>query len=226
MRKYAIIVAGGSGTRMGGDMPKQFHSLKGKPMLWWSIKAFHDEDPKTEIIVVLPNDFISFWKNFYETLPTEIRYNHCVASGGATRSDSVQNGLNFVSEIDSLVAIHDGARPVIDRFTIANGWKLAEEKGSAIPFIPLTDSLRKFTEGGSISVDRSVYVAVQTPQVFKTEILKNAYKTCEGRIFTDDASVVESIGYDLSLFEGNLDNIKVTNPRDMEIARLLIDRNV
>lgn len=225
MRKYAVIVAGGSGSRMGGGIPKQFRSLKGKPLLWWSLRAFYNENRATTLILVLPEDFIDLWKDFFEMLPEELRFPHKITKGGKTRTESVINGLALIDEIDSLVAVHDAARPFIDSNIILSGWKTAEEKGAAVPVVAITDSLRKKNDTGSKAVDRSDYYAVQTPQVFKTKILKESYENLAGEIFSDDATAVESNGHEVFLFEGKPENIKVTNPRDMEIAEILMNRN-
>ena len=135
MKKYAVIVAGGSGNRMGGGIPKQFRSLCGHPVLWWSMKSFHEEDPETRLIIVLPSEFISLWQDFYATLPNNERFEHIVVKGGATRGESVLAGLAMVDREDSLVAIHDGARPLTSVQTIASGWLKAQEHGAAIPVI-------------------------------------------------------------------------------------------
>lgn len=216
-------MAGGAGTRMGSGIPKQFRSLLGRPVLWWSMKAFHDEDPTTRLILVLPHEFISLWEDFYSTLPDDERFHYEVTSGGRSRSESVTKGLDLINDPESLVAVHDGARPLVDPKIISSGWKLAQEKGAAIPVIPVTDSLRKKSDEGSQVVDRNDYLAVQTPQVFKTSLLKNAYKESEGSVFTDDASVVENMGHKVALFEGSDENIKITNPKDMAIAALIMD---
>ena len=217
-----MIVAGGSGSRMGGGIPKQFRSLNSRPVLWWSMKAFHDEDPHTGLILVLPPEFISLWEDFYSSLPEPDRFPHLIAAGGSTRSESVRNGLAMIHDADSLVAVHDGARPLVNVSTIAEGWKVALQEGAAIPVVPVTDSLRKLTADGSVCVDRSEYYAVQTPQVFQTSILSESYSRCDGMVFTDDAAVVENAGKKVSLYPGSPDNIKITNPKDMAIAAVLM----
>lgn len=224
MKKYAVIVAGGSGARMGGGIPKQFRSLCGRPVLWWSIRAFNLENPDTDIIVVLPESFISLWNDFYSSLPERDRLPHRVASGGNTRTESVKNGLQLVSENDSLVAIHDGARPLVDTDLISRGWVEAGKHDAVVPAIPVSDSLRKLTGDGSVSVDRKDYVAVQTPQVFKTRLIKESYEKAGDRIFTDDAAVVENAGGKIYLIAGNVENIKITNPADMDIAAVIMDK--
>ena len=216
-------MAGGSGTRMGSGIPKQFRSLCGKPVLWWSMKAFHDQDPSTKLILVLPEEFISLWEDFFTTLPKEERFPYEVTSGGESRSESVVKGLALVDADNSLVAVHDGARPLVTPGMIDKGWKVALENGAAIPVIPVTDSLRIKTDHGSKNVDRNDYLAVQTPQIFKTSLLKNAYAAAEGNSFSDDATVVENYGHKVALFEGNPDNMKITNPKDLAIAAVIMD---
>ena len=225
MKRYAVIVAGGSGTRMGGGIPKQFRSLAGRPVLWWSIKAFHDENPDTSIIIVLPKDFIGLWKDFYSTLPDADRFPYKIATGGKTRTESVRNGLALIPDgEDALVAVHDGARPLVTRSVIATGWENAEKHGAAIPVVSVTDSLRIKKETGTETVDRSLYLAVQTPQVFDAPTLKKAYEEAEksGLSFTDDASVMEHAGKKIAVFDGNSANIKITNPIDMSIAEVIL----
>ena len=225
MKQYAVIVAGGSGSRMGGGIPKQFRSLCGKPVLWWSMKAFHDENPATALILVLPQEFIDIWRDFFSSLAVAHQFEHQIAAGGASRSESVKNGLALVTEKESLVAVHDGARPLVTPEVIARGWRMAQEKGTAIPGVPLTDSIRHLKTNGSESVDRTEYVAVQTPQVFLSSLLKDCYEKKSGETFTDDAAVVENCGHHVSLYEGSHNNIKVTNPGDLEVAAVLMKKN-
>lgn len=224
VEKYAIIVAGGSGTRLGGDLPKQFQTLKERPVLWWSLKAFHEEDPATKILLVLNRDFIKIWKALYAALPQEDKIPHEIAEGGDTRTQSVKNGIAKVPCSDNvLIAVHDAARPLVTKKMITDGWSAAEEFGAALPAVPVTDSLRHLVADGSNAVDRKDFVAVQTPQVFKASILKDAYESNPDTVFTDDASVVEAAGFKPVLFKGSYHNMKVTNPGDMEIANLLLN---
>lgn len=222
MKKYAVIVAGGSGSRMGGGMPKQFRSLCGRPVLWWSLKAFHEADPSTRLITVLPREFISLWSDFYESLPDSEKFAHEVVAGGESRTDSVKNGLALVLDPEALVAVHDGARPLVKPQTISKGWKTAEEYGSAIPVVAVTDSLRYVEEYPSRAVNRDNFRAVQTPQVFKVEILKEAYQKAGSTTFTDDAAAVENLGMEVVLFEGDHDNIKITHGKDLAVATVLM----
>lgn len=224
MRKYAVIVAGGSGTRLGGDLPKQFQDLNGRPVLWWSLKAFHDEDPSTQIILVLNRDFIDTWADIFLSLPMEDQIVHRVAIGGDSRTQSVKNGIKLVHDSDNaLIAVHDAARPLVSVKMIREGWRSAEKNGAAIPAVPVTDSIRRLSgDGMSVAVDRKDYVAVQTPQVFRAPILIEAYRKNPDAVFSDDASAVEASGIVPQIFSGSPDNIKVTNPGDIQIASLLL----
>ncbi len=223
MEKYAVIVAGGSGTRLGGDLPKQFQSLRGRPVLWWSLKAFHDDDPSTKIILVLNRDFIDTWSEIYLSMPIAEQFLHTVAIGGDSRTQSVKNGMVLIPNSDDvLIAVHDAARPLVSAEMIREGWKEAERCGAAIPVVPVTDSIRRLTDDGSVAVDRKDYVGVQTPQVFKVSVLIDAYRKNPGTVFSDDASAVEASGIKPVLFPGSPRNIKVTNPGDIQIASLLL----
>ena len=239
MKKFAVIVAGGSGTRMGGGIPKQFRSLAKRPVLWWSMKAFYDEDPATEQILVLPEEFITLWSDFFDSLPVSDRYPHKVASGGLTRGESVKNGLRLIKanlgnedgkekQEKILVAVHDGARPLVTTQMITEGWHTANEYDAAIPGVDVTDSLREKTdeEGNSHSVDRSRFVAVQTPQVFDARLLLKAYEKAAEKSFTDDAAVMEYAGHKVKLYKGHHRNLKITNPEDMALAETLLQKNV
>ena len=225
MKKYAVIVAGGEGTRLGGGLPKQFRALLGKPVLWWSLKAFYDEDPETRLRVVLHPDYFDEWKALMDSLPEEERYRHDVVAGGKSRTESVKNGIEAIpASEDILIAIHDAARPLADVGMIARGWAAAFESGGAVPAIPVTDSLRQISGRESKAVDRSEYVAVQTPQVFRSNLLKEAYARQPEAVFSDDASAFEAAGWKPVLFEGSSVNMKITNPGDIEIAALLLSR--
>ena len=221
--KYAVIVAAGSGTRLGSSVPKQVLNLNGRPVLWWSLKAFNDFDPSVKIILVLSPEFSEMWSEMFDSLPLQDRIPHTVAFGGLTRTESVKNGLEKITNSESLVAIHDGARPLIDHDMIAKGWKTAEKYGNAVPVTPVVCSLRRvFASGDSLNVDRSEYVEVQTPQIFDTEIIKKAYYEINDQVFTDDASVVENCGVKIHLYEGKAINLKITNKGDIEVAGILL----
>ena len=221
MEKYAIIVAGGEGTRLGGGLPKQFRELAGRPVLWWSLKAFHEEDPDVKLRVVLHPGFFDEWDILVNSLPENERIPHEVVCGGRSRTESVRNGLNAVPASDDvLVAIHDAARPLVSVEMISAGWEAALPTGGAVPAVPVTDSLRRLTAGGSEAVDRSGYVAVQTPQVFRAGMLKRAYDELPGAVYSDDATAFEAAGGKVALFQGSPDNVKITNPGDIEAVEL------
>ena len=217
--RYAIIVAGGRGLRMGGELPKQFLPLSGKPVLMRTLELFEGE--VSRIILVLPEDHIPFWKELCEryhfTLP------HTVALGGETRFHSVRSGLSHLPQA-GLVAVHDGVRPLVSSALIRRSFEEAERSGAALPACPVTDSLRlRQDEGKSEAVDRSRYVAVQTPQTFDLGQLQQAYEQAYTPLFTDDASVYEaaSLG-SITLIDGEETNIKLTTPRDLLLAELLL----
>lgn len=225
MKKYAIIVAGGEGTRLGGALPKQFREVAGRPLLWWSMKAFHEEDPQTQIILVLNASFLGLWDELVAALPEADRIPYRSVTGGTSRTGSVKNGMALVDAADSLVAIHDAARPLVTVDMISRGWEAAEKHGGAVPCVPVTDSLRHLEGDNNVAVDRSEYVAVQTPQVFRTSLLAEAYARNPEAVYSDDASAYEAAGYRTALFEGSPKNMKVTNPGDIEIAQLLLKAN-
>ena len=225
MKKYAVIVAGGVGNRAGGFIPKQFQELRGVPVLWWSVRRFHEQDPATEIILVLNADWLELWRELHAALPAADRAIPLrVCTGGATRPESVARGLALIpDEEESLVAVHDAARPLIDERMVAEGWDAGKEYGAAVPVDDVTDSLRRLTADGSESVPRKDYVRVQTPQVFRTSLLKKAYDRPLTADMTDEASICELAGMRVALFKGDFKNIKVTNPIDFKIAELLLD---
>ncbi len=225
MHKYAIIVAGGEGNRAGGVVPKQFQLIAGIPMLWWSVRAFHAEDPDTRIILVLHPGFFDEWDLLYAELPeADRKIDVHISCGGRSRLESVRNGLMSVPDgNDALVAVHDAARPLVSVEMISRGWLAAEESGAAVPAVSMTDSIRRIEDGVSVSVPRKDYVKVQTPQVFDASLLKHAYEGTLSDLMTDDASVVEAAGHKISLYEGSPYNMKVTEPLDIKIAETLIE---
>ena len=218
MKRYAIIVAGGKGTRMGNDIPKQFIEIAGKPILAHTIENFYRFDPNIDLIIVLPQNQQEYWKRLCAV--HRITIPHLVVKGGETRFHSVLNGLSLIPD-EGIVAIHDGVRPLTAHRVIENCFHVAEEKGGAIPVLPLTDSLRQiFPDKSSKAVDRTAFVAVQTPQTFRVEEIKKAYKLPYNDTFTDDASVYEAAGYIPELVEGNRENLKITLPVDLAIAEI------
>ena len=219
MTNYCIIVAGGSGSRMGTELPKQFLLIGGIPVLMLTIRNFYEFDPFLQLILVLPEAEIASWKilcrQYKFTLP------HQTIAGGDTRFQSVKNGLSLVPECD-LIAVHDGVRPLVSHETLTRCFESADKKGTAIPVLPSNESLREGDMNESVPVDRSHFYIVQTPQVFKAAILKNGYKQSWIPEFTDDASVVELAGTPVRLVMGNRENIKITFPEDLIIAELFL----
>jgi 2-C-methyl-D-erythritol 4-phosphate cytidylyltransferase len=219
LKKFVIIVAAGAGKRFSNNLPKQFELLRSKPMLMYSIEAFSEVARDIQIVVVIPKDFIDRWKELCSSYNFNIP--HQIIEGGPERFHSVKNGLSLVHD-DGLVAVHDGARPLISHEIIRNAWRIAEIYGTAIPVIEISDSVRSVAGGISQPADRKKLRLVQTPQVFKCSILKKAYQQQYDPRFTDDATVVEASGEKINLVEGSSDNIKVTRPQDLIIAEALL----
>jgi len=217
MDKWAIIVAGGSGSRMKLDEPKQFHIIGEYPLIIHTVKAIDKFDQNLHYIIVASNEYhkqVSEWINLF--LPG---LSFSIASNGSTRFYSVLNGLNSIEQDQGTVLIHDAVRPFVSGGLIKNGFEVADKKGSALPVIAVKDSLRlKTGKVGSLMVDRNEYCLVQTPQFFSLKEIKEAYKQPYQNKFTDDANVYESAGYHLQLIEGEEGNFKITNPYDMKIA--------
>lgn len=220
---YVIIVAGGRGTRMGSDLPKQFLSVGGKPVLMRTIERFYEYSNDLNIIVVLPKDQQDYWKGLCEkhnfTIP------HKIADGGASRFESSKNGLAHVpDDEEGVVAFHDGVRPFVSTDVIDRCFEMAHEEYTAVPVIPVTDTLRHVDSRtkNTFTVDRNLFRAVQTPQVFDISLAKQAFNQPERKGFTDDASVIESLGVNVNTVEGNKENIKITTPFDLKVAEILI----
>lgn len=214
-QKYAIIVAGGKGLRMGTFLPKQFLLLEGKPVLMRTLDAFYSFDPKIRLILVLPEDQQEFWEDLCRTHKFNIPYS--MALGGLTRFDSVKNGLSMVDD-SGLVAIHDGVRPLVSPLLISRCYKAAAIYGAAVPVTGVIESIRKVDGDSSLAVSREDFWLVQTPQVFKAELIQNAYNMAESNDYTDDATVAELFGTKIRLVEGTRENIKITTPVDLLIA--------
>jgi len=221
-KKYAIIVAGGSGLRMGADIPKQFLALAGLPVLMHTLNIFHSTSPDIQLILVLPQDQQSYWKS----LCTEYSFDvsHTIINGGATRFQSVKNGLDSISTSDGIVAIHDGVRPFVNQETILKSFAVASEKGNATVAVPLKDSIRWVEGDKSKAVERSSFRIIQTPQTFQLALIKKAFETPELASFTDDASVLEHAGHSIHLIEGTYENIKITTPEDMVWGEAFLGR--
>jgi len=215
----AIIVAGGTGTRMKSETPKQFLILDKKPMLCFALAAFANYDPGIQLVIVLPEAFFSHWEKLTGHFSIDIP--HLVIPGGKTRFHSVQNGLNAI-ESDGLVAIHDGARPLLSKELIRRTFDSATKKGNAIPAVPVNESIRIVESGCSMPVDRNNYRLVQTPQVFKISRIRDAYKQDYRIAFTDDATVAEAYGENINLVEGDPVNIKITHSGDLAMAEVLL----
>ena len=218
------MVAGGKGTRMGGEMPKQFQLLGGRPIVMATIEHLHALDPSLNIILVLPQEHIELWnslsKEYSFAVPLQL------TAGGTTRFHSVQNGLALVDDIDdALVGVHDGVRPFVSQKVYDDTYREALISGAAIPMIDIHDSLRHIIgcNGASEVVPRDRYRLVQTPQVFKLSLLRRAYEQRFVESFTDDASVVEALGEQVTSVEGNRENIKITTPFDMLVANTLME---
>jgi 2-C-methyl-D-erythritol 4-phosphate cytidylyltransferase len=219
MQLYVVIVAGGSGKRMGAEIPKQFLELAGRPVLMHTIERFKSFNDAVEIITVLPENQLRHWCELQEKYSFNIP--QTLVKGGSARFFSVRNGLKFVN-IPGLVAIHDGVRPFVSIDTIKRCFDTAEKLGNAIPTISPTESLRIMTDQGSLPVSRFNVKQIQTPQVFSAELIKKAYMQEYSTEFTDDATVLEKTGEKINLIEGNRENIKITNPEDLLISTALL----
>lgn len=221
MKKYVIVVAGGKGLRMGGEIPKQFIPVKGKPVLMRTLETFYACDPNIELIVVLPVEQRSYWEHLCAEYGFTL--SHRIAAGGETRFHSVKNGLALVEE-DGVVGVHDGVRPFVSAEVIADCYAQAATLQAVVPVTDVVETVRHLLpEGGSETVSRNDYKLVQTPQVFTLELLKRAYAQDYKPFFTDDASVVEALGQPVHLVSGNRENIKLTTPFDLKVAESLID---
>lgn len=208
-------MAGGSGTRMGTEIPKQFLAVAGKPVLMHTVAKFFSADPAMSLIVVLPENQIEVWKKLCEAHKFEI--SHEVIHGGDTRFQSVKNGLTMVKG-KGIVAVHDGVRPLVSSSLILKLIAVAAEKGNAVPCIPVSESVREISGSSNKPSDRNSLVLIQTPQCFDSHILKKAYLEPYRESFTDDASVAELMGEKINLVEGERDNIKITFPSDLDFA--------
>jgi 2-C-methyl-D-erythritol 4-phosphate cytidylyltransferase len=223
MKKCAIIVAGGSGTRMGAPLPKQYLEIGGKPILMHTLLKFYEFSSSITLILVIPSADMDLWRQLCSKHDFSVP--HTVVAGGQSRFQSVKNGLDAVDVDHGLVAIHDGVRPFVSVEVISKSFEEAAISGSAIAVAPLKDSIRKInSEGGSTFQDRQLFRLVQTPQTFSLVKIKRAFQTEELSIFTDDATVYEHQGWEVSLIPGNPENIKITTPEDMDYADYIISR--
>ena len=222
MKRYAVIVAGGKGLRMGGDVPKQFLPIGGKPVLMRTIEVFRQVYPDIRIILVLPASQQEYWqqlcREYAFVQPLQI------ADGGETRFHSVSNGLRMIpDDTDGIVGIHDGVRPFVSAGTIRRCYDEAARCGAVVPVVPVVETIRRLREDGtSLTVPRDEYKLVQTPQTFRISLLKEAYRQTYTPFFTDDASVTEAMGVPVRLVEGNRENIKLTTPFDLLVGKALL----
>ncbi|MDR2125599.1 MAG: 2-C-methyl-D-erythritol 4-phosphate cytidylyltransferase [Prevotellaceae bacterium] len=220
MKNAVIIVAGGIGLRMGNPIPKQFMLIRNKPILMHTVEKFIVFDNSINIIIVLPEKQIQMWQKLCAA--HDFKYKHAIVAGGITRFHSVQNALKTISSDYEIIAVHDGVRPLVNPETIRKCFELAMEKGSAIPVIQVNESLRRIQQNTTEIINREGVCIVQTPQVFRYDIIINSYKQAYATEFTDDASVVEKSGYFINYTNGQRENIKITFPSDINLIERLI----
>ena len=232
MKTIAILVAGGSGTRFGAELPKQFLELGGKPVLMRTIEAFwenrdgsFDDNPALEIVVTLPQGQMALWRQLCDKYGFAVP--HRVVAGGESRWHSVKNALDSIVDIADVdvIAVHDGVRPLATADLIHRVMDAARRDGAAIPVVPLNDSVRQVAGDASHALDRSSLRAVQTPQAFDARLLLDAYCQPFDPTFTDDASVVERAGHSVTLVDGDPQNLKITRPMDLALAEYLLKRD-
>lgn len=224
---YVIIVAGGKGLRMGGDVPKQFQLLGNQPVLMHTLQRFGDDCKDLQIILVLPREQQAYWRELCREYEYPLHLEGAgggflsLADGGETRFHSVQSGLAQIpDDAEGVVAVHDGVRPLVSREVIGKCFEEARRKKAVVPVVPVVESLRHVSDG---AVPRADYRLVQTPQTFDIQLLKQAYRQPFSKDFTDDASVVEAFGHPITMVEGNRENIKLTTPFDLKIAEAIIN---
>ena len=218
MERSIIITAGGIGKRMGGNQPKQFLMLAGKPVLMHTIERLHAFDPTAQLIITLPQEHISSWEILVHQFSFPIQ--HEIVAGGKERFHSIQNALPFCK--GNIIAVHDGVRPFVSNETLVQLFSTVLEKKAVIPVVLPKESMRKVDGEESHAVERSAYRIVQTPQVFTAEILRKAYEQPFTDFITDDASLVEQLGVKIHLVEGNEENIKLTTPIDLVLGELIL----
>ena len=218
MKAYAVIVAGGKGLRMGGDVPKQFLPIGGKPVLMHTIEAFRKALDGVTIVLVLPAEQHDYWQKLCKDYG--FHSPELIAKGGETRFHSVKNGLALLpNDLEAVVGVHDGVRPFVSKETIRRCFAAASEGKAVVPVVPVVETVRQILpDGKSVTQPRDEYRLVQTPQTFPLTLLKEAYQQPFSETFTDDASVVEALGKDIVMIEGNRENIKITTPSDLRIA--------
>jgi 2-C-methyl-D-erythritol 4-phosphate cytidylyltransferase len=222
LKEYAIIVAGGKGTRIKSVVPKQFIELNGKPILLHTVEAFFRYSENITVILVLPKDDVSIWESIVSKF--DFKKPIIIQLGGDTRFQSVKNGLEKITT-NGLVAIHDGVRPLVSTDIIAASFRLAAEHKSAVAAVRLKESIRMTDQDQTKAMDRSRFRLIQTPQTFDVSLIKSAYSIKEEENLTDDASVAERAGHPISLFEGSYRNIKITTDEDLVVAEALLANN-
>lgn len=223
MKKYAVIVAAGSGSRMGGDLPKQFLLLNERPVLYYTLQTFLNSYNDMQVILVLPVDYTDMGQEIIDAWFDKERIR--ITAGGDTRFQSVKNGLQMV-EGDAIIFVHDGVRCLLTEELIHKCYKSAVETGTAIPVVPSKDSVRFLRDSGSDAVDRDKVMLVQTPQTFHSKIIIPAFQIDYKEKFTDEATVAEAFGIKVTLVEGEESNIKITRPIDLVVAaNILEERN-
>lgn len=226
MKTVAIIVAGGSGTRFGAELPKQFLELGGKPILMRSIEAFANSgNCPVDVIVTLPSDQMDLWQRLCDRYGFGVPLR--VVPGGETRWHSVKHALDSMGDVNEvdIIAVHDGVRPMVTADVICRTIAAARRDGAAIPVVALNDSVRQVVGEANHALDRSTLRAVQTPQAFDARLLLDAYSLPYQPTFTDDASVVEQLGHPITLVEGDPHNLKITRPMDLALAEYLLNSN-
>jgi 2-C-methyl-D-erythritol 4-phosphate cytidylyltransferase len=220
VEQVTIIVAGGSGKRMNSDIPKQFLLLRDDPVLMRTVRVFHQYDPGMEIIIVLPSDQIKYWQTICRKYRFEIP--HLIVHGGKTRHHSVKNAMEKIKP-GSLVAVHDGVRPLVSEALIRTCFDTAAILGNAVPVIRLTESIRMLESEKNYQADRSGFRLVQTPQVFHSDVLIGAFGQSYKPQFTDEASLVEAAGHSIHLVEGQPENFKITTNLDLCLASSVLE---
>lgn len=220
--RYAVVVAAGTGKRMGAPLPKQFLLVAGKPLVMHTLERFYTFDPSIKLLLVLHPDFQEYWNDCIVkhafTIP------HTIVTGGEERFHSVRCALDTIDDMTSIVAIHDGVRPFVNNETLSRCFEGAESNGNSVPVVEVHDSLREIHGPANHAVNRTDYRIVQTPQCFRMEVLNGAFQQPYSISFTDDASVVEAAGFAIHLVEGNRDNIKITTPEDLHRAEWLLSQ--
>ncbi len=217
-----IIVAGGKGLRMGAEVPKQFLPIGSVPIIMRTIKRFRNHPQIGEVIVVLPSEMFDYWKKLCDEY--DFTLGHSVATGGSTRFESVKNGLSMLSPQSKIVMVHDAVRPFVSDDLITRVIESAREHKAVVPVVEMIDSVREVENNGvSHHLDRAVLRRVQTPQGFLREIIDEGYCQEFSHLFTDDASVIESLGYNIFAVDGLSDNIKITNKIDLAIAKYMLE---